>query len=126
MQQHETTPMMINGERADIDNGIYHIVYWLNSLQEVQTLNSCQGDRKIDHKTGYLIPYVSIKISTHNKKMIDFIETIFLCGHCRLEKELMPIFAKGDDGTFLWYLSGNSTSYVYSSMDYSFSTKEKV
>lgn len=102
MQQHETTSMVINGERADIDNGIYHIIYWLNSLYGVKTLNSCQGDENIDLKKRYLIPYVSMEININNKKTIDFIEVIFLYENCRTQKELMPIFAQRSDGVYLW------------------------
>lgn len=102
MQQHKTTSMTVSGERADIDNGIYHIVYWLNSLHGVKTLNSCQGDENIDLKKGYLIPYVSIEININNKKTIDFIETTFLYGNCSITKELMPIFAQNSDGVYWW------------------------
>lgn len=51
---HRTRPTWINGTQVEVDEGIAPVVEWLNSLPDVFTLFSCEGD----YANGYRKPYV--------------------------------------------------------------------
>ncbi len=43
MHVHPAVSVQIDGQAVDLDEGIVHLVCWLNSLPGVKTFTSCQG-----------------------------------------------------------------------------------